>query len=95
MNGKFVADADTVDLTNEKAFGTLTGIFDAPYPSLATTKGKLDYLFLATLARKMRPEEESRLVRYVEKGGPSGDKKKALADVFWALLNSSEFILNH
>jgi hypothetical protein len=95
MNGKFVADADTVDLANENAFGTLTAIYDAPAPSLATTKGKLDALFLATLSRPMRAEEESRLVRYVDKGGPSGDSKKALADVFWTLLNSSEFILNH
>jgi hypothetical protein len=31
----------------------------------------------------------------VDRGGPSGDKDKALADVFWVLLNSSEFILNH
>jgi hypothetical protein len=28
-------------------------------------------------------------------GGPSGDERRALADVFWVLLNSSEFILNH
>jgi hypothetical protein len=34
-------------------------------------------------------------VPYVDKGGPSGDSRKALADVYWALLNSSEFILNH
>jgi hypothetical protein len=95
MNGRFVADADTVDLANEKAFGTLTAIYDSPLPSLATTKGKLNALHLATLAREMSPAEEERLVRYVEKGGPSGDSKKALADVFWALLNSSEFILNH
>jgi hypothetical protein len=95
MNGQFVADADTVDLTNEKAFGTLTAVYDSPSPSLADTKGKLNALFLSTVSREMRPDEESRLVRYVDKGGPSGDKKKALADVFWALLNSSEFILNH
>jgi hypothetical protein len=96
MNGKFIGDADTVDVLGDKTkFGTLTGIYDSPTPSLADSKGKLNYLFMATLARPMRPDEESRLVRYVEKGGPSGDKKKALADVFWALLNSSEFILNH
>jgi hypothetical protein len=35
------------------------------------------------------------LVAYVNTGGPTGDAKKALADVFWALLNTSEFILNH
>ena len=32
---------------------------------------------------------------YVDKGGPSGDSAKALCDVFWALLNSSEFCVNH
>ena len=92
MNGKFVADAATVDLGNEKAFGTLTAVSE--YPGM-NTKDKLDSLFLSTVSRKMRSEEESHLVGYVEKGGPSGDKKRALADVFWALLNSSEFILNH
>ena len=43
----------------------------------------------------MRPSEAARLVPYVESGGPSKDPNKALADVFWMLLNSSEFILNH
>jgi hypothetical protein len=34
-------------------------------------------------------------VAYVDRGGPTGNKRQALADVFWALLNSSEFTLNH
>jgi hypothetical protein len=59
------------------------------------TRQKLDALYLAALARPMRPSEEARLVSYVETGGPSRDTKKALADIFWVLLNSSEFILNH
>ena len=36
-----------------------------------------------------------RLVAYVHKGGPKRDAQAALADVFWALLNSTEFFLNH
>jgi hypothetical protein len=59
------------------------------------TEGRLNALYLAALSRPMRPDERSRMMRYVEKGGPSGDQGKALRDVFWALLNSSEFILNH
>ena len=47
------------------------------------------------LARKPRPEESARLVKYVDQGGMSANPKQALADVFWALLNSAEFILNH
>jgi hypothetical protein len=30
-----------------------------------------------------------------ENGGPTNDPKQALADVFWVLLNSAEFSLNH
>ena len=56
---------------------------------------KLDTLYLSALGRRMRPEEAERLVKYVEKGGPSGDQNKALADVFWVLINSSEFMFNH
>ena len=50
---------------------------------------------MAALSRPMRGSEATRLVPYVNSGGPSRDTKKALADVFWVLLNSSEFILNH
>src|SRR5262249_18171643 len=87
MNGKLTSDA--TDLTKS---GTLAAIADSPFMS---TESKLNALYLATLSRKMKPTEASRLVRYVDGGGPSKDSAKALADVFWALLNSSEFILNH
>jgi len=87
MNGRMTADATS--LTRSK---TLAAIADSPFMD---TEGKLNALFLSSLSRKMRPQETSRLVRYVESGGPSKDQSKALADVFWSLLNSSEFILNH
>ena len=35
------------------------------------------------------------LVGYVEGGGPARDPSKALADVFWAILNGPEFKHNH
>jgi hypothetical protein len=87
MNGRFVADA-----THLQKSETLAAIIDLP---TMTTRQKLDTLYLAAVARPMRGSEVARLVPYVEKGGPSKDSKKALADVFWVLLNSSEFILNH
>jgi hypothetical protein len=87
MNGKMTADA-----TSLTKGGTLAAIADAPF---LDTEGKLNALYLASLSRKMRPDEVSRMVRYVESGGPSKDSNKALSDVFWALINSSEFILNH
>ena len=56
---------------------------------------KIETLYLTALSRFPRPEETERLSAYVNNGGPRGDVRLALGDVFWALLNSSEFILNH
>jgi hypothetical protein len=87
MNGKLVDDATVLERSE-----TLAAVTGAPF---LDTGGKVETLYLAALSRKPRPEERDRLVKYVEKGGPSGDRDRALADVFWALLNSGEFILNH
>jgi hypothetical protein len=89
MNGKLVADLTSTDVEKSKTFAAF---LTYPYKD---TQERLDALFLNTLSRPMRPDEASRLVPYVEKGGPSGDSNKALADVYWVLLNSSEFFLNH
>ena len=60
-----------------------------------STARKLESLYLVVLSRKPRPEESERFVKHVEAGGPAGEPKQALADVFWVLLNSPEFLLNH
>jgi hypothetical protein len=87
MNGKFVAD-----VTRLKGNGTLATVTG---DKNLDTAGKVEALFLAALARKPTGSERERLVKYVDGGGPSKDPRLALADVFWALLNSGEFILNH
>jgi hypothetical protein len=63
--------------------------------SFMSTSAKVETLFLATLSRKPTREEAEKFVRYVERGGVSKDEKKALGDVFWVLLNSTEFRFNH
>jgi len=87
MNG-----ATTAELTDIAKTPTLRSVADAPF---LDAKGKVEALYLATFSRKPSADELAPLVKYVEKGGPEGDAKKALADVFWALLNSSEFGTNH
>jgi hypothetical protein len=84
MNGKFVADATSVDRSE-----LLAGVLDAPF--LKGPVERTEALYLATLSRRPRPDELSRLTKYVE----SRDTKSAFADVFWSLLNSSEFMFNH
>jgi hypothetical protein len=82
MNNEFIADR--VRLESNRTLATLA-------EQRTNTAVKLESLYLVALSRKPRPTESERLVKYVEKGDP----KKALADVFWVLLNSPEFLLNH
>ena len=87
MNGRQVSDQ-----TSLAGSDVLAAVADAPF---LDTEGRVEALFLAALTRKPTPHEREQYASYVERGGPSGDKKKALADVFWVLLNSTEFLFNH
>ncbi|MBS0267148.1 MAG: DUF1553 domain-containing protein [Planctomycetes bacterium] len=86
MNGQFVVDA-----TGLEKSATLTAIAEFP---LMTTAERVEALYLAALSREPRPDELDRLVAYVDAGGPAKYPKQALSDVFWALLNCSEFLFN-
>jgi hypothetical protein len=87
MNGAFMSRATSLE--NNR---TLATIADA---ARISTARRLETLFLVALSRKPTEGEVKRLVKYVEAGGPSKNPRKALADIFWALLNSAEFRLNH
>jgi len=87
MNGRLVADQTSVERSE-----VLAAVLDAPFMD---TGKRVDTLFLAALTRQPTDEEREKYSSYVDRGGPSGDKKKALADVFWVLLNSTEFLFNH
>jgi hypothetical protein len=84
MNGRFITDATSLSRSE-----TLAAVADAPFLSTAE---RVEALFLASLSRRPRPDEAVRFARYVEERAPG---RAALADVFWALLNSGEFLLNH
>jgi hypothetical protein len=81
-----------VDLTHPDKGEILAAVSAAPFME---TPAKLETLYLAVLGRKPRPAEVEKFVPYIEAGGAAGSQKQALADVYWALLNSPEFILNH
>jgi hypothetical protein len=89
MFTKFASDDFSIKLLR---CGTLGAVIDSPFMD---TREKLDTLYLSTLSRPMRPDEAEKMVKYVESGGKTKNYNKALSDVYWALLNCSEFILNH
>ncbi len=91
MNGKVVAAATSLGKSE-----TLAAVVDAPF---ATTAERIETLYLATLSRKPSTRESARTVRFVQDAVKRGGSRPsayndALADVFWALLNSPEFVLN-
>ncbi len=87
MNGEFVADA-----TGQSDSRTLASVAEAPF---LDTPQKIEALFLATLNRSPTDAEFETFSKYVSAKTSSKDQNAALGDVFWALLNSSEFLMNH
>jgi hypothetical protein len=49
-------------------------------------------LYLRCLSRKPTPEELEKLLPTL---GEGSNQTQALGDIFWALLNSREFLFNH
>ena len=87
MNSVFVAERTSLEQNK-----TLATIADA---AKTDTSRRVETLYLVVLSRKPTAAERKRFVAYVAGGGPGGDPRKALADLFWVLLNSAEFRLNH
>ena len=87
MNGQFITDVTSLEKGE-----VLGAIVDVPGWD---TRQRVIALFLTSFARAPLPEELDKFASYVDRGGANGDKKKALADVFWVLLNSPEFLFNH
>jgi hypothetical protein len=86
MNGSMIAEA-----TGEASSGLIQSL-EAPF---FTDRQRIDVLFMATLSRPAKPEE-LKLMEEFFPAGVTGDRRRAgLADLLWALVNSSEFTLNH
>ncbi|HEY7329277.1 MAG TPA: DUF1549 domain-containing protein [Gemmataceae bacterium] len=86
MNGPIVTRATTLEDSL-----TLRAVVEAPF--LKETE-KLDTLYLAAYSRLPRADERDRLLKIVRvKPDDREAQRQAYANIFWALLNSPEFIL--
>jgi len=83
MNGEFVREA-----TDPTSSPTLVAVAEAPFLDRSE---RIESLFLATLSRRPSADEAKRMEAFV---AAAGDERTGLGDLFWALLNSGEFLLN-
>ena len=86
MNSPFIADRTNLEHNN--TLMTLAG-------QKTSHARRIETLFLLVLSRKPAATELNRCVAYLDRGGSGNDHRQALADVFWALINSPEFFVNH
>jgi hypothetical protein len=70
------------------ANGRLTRLVTASAPA----EEIINDLYLAAYSRPPQPDEKTTLLKAVT---DAKDKKAALEDVYWAILNSKEFVFNH
>ena len=86
MNGRFIADAVTLQSSS-----TLLAACETPGLGL---NDRIELLYIAALGRKPTVKELDRMTKHVT---DADEKRQAerLGDVFWVLLNSAEFRLNH
>lgn len=86
MNG-----AQIVEATDLEKSGLLAAL-EAPFLS---DEERVEALFLSSLTRLPTEQESVVLSTYLENGGANHNRREALSDVCWAILNSAEFSLNH
>jgi hypothetical protein len=82
-------------LTGRATDSTSGGLLQALDAPVFSDRERMEALFLSVLSRMPTDAERDKLVRYVAQGGESGNRRQALGDLLWAMLNSPEFILNY
>ncbi len=87
MNGELMRDA-----LSDKPGSFLTDALRQARRSRRPAAFMVDQLYMAALSRRPSNSEAQALVRYLES---HADAMPFLQDLFWALLNSNEFVLIH
>ena len=91
MNGEFVDGA-----THPSKSELLGALLEAPF---LDEKSRIEAIYLATLSRMPTEREVEKADSFIGRAAAGMDGKQArteaIADVFWALINSTEFAFNH
>lgn len=81
------------DMVRQAISSTQGSLIDKLTSSGNTYDRNVDHLFMATLARKPSGKEKSMASAFLN--AQNNNRKEALKDVSWVLLNTNEFIFNH
>ncbi len=86
LNGGLIDDATALERSD------ILVSLEAPY---LTDKERIETLFLATLSRLPSDEVLRKFEDHLASKNAPDEKRLALGDMLWALLNSAEFSVNH
>lgn len=86
MNGILVATGTDLDDSR-----TLRAVVDAPF---LVPSDKIEALYLAALTRKPETRELERMLAHLQGQSDKDERRRAYVDIYWALLNSPEFVLS-
>jgi hypothetical protein len=86
MNGRVATGVSNADASN------LLGAIIAPY---MTDDERVESLFLSTVSRMPDDDERQSCAALLADCKSDSDRNRALSDILWALLNSTEFAFNH
>ena len=85
MHGSMISNATDIETSR-----TLRAVVEAPF--FEPTQ-KIETLYMATLTRKPHEQELKSMLAYLDER-PAQQQQQAYAEIFWALLNSPEFVLS-
>jgi hypothetical protein len=85
MNGKAMSDVTASGRSN------ILGALDAPFMS---DEDCIQSLFLAALARQPNDDEAKSCLAAISDSKAHDERSRALSDILWALVNSTEFAFN-
>jgi len=86
MHGSMISNATDIETSR-----TLRAVIDAPF--FEPTQ-RIETLYMATLTRKPNEDEMKTMLEFVKEQPEPARQKQAYAEIFWALLNSPEFVLS-
>lgn len=87
MNSKFMATRTKAE-TSENLQGVINGQYE-------NNEGRVLSMYRLIMSRVPHPEETSRLAQYLNERQARGQLAQGVTDIYWALLNTSEFLHNH